>query len=250
MNDQNQFEHLGEETRAVFVSSGLVRRKERAQRSAVIAVVLVSLIVLAIVLDLLGFITIPGSSVVRQIAGVQRTEPASTQGPGKSTLTEAEKAALRRKMLGENNMRPVQIPTKVPIKAQSAEKDLALSVFNDERKSNTKVELKPVTALQAPNLPSGLTRDAIFEVIAQGEGAISLCIAKSMRSGEPLKGKMEVEITIETTGRVSSSRIQTAPFSGSVMGNCTAKTVRRWRFPGFQGDAVTVVFPYVLSAGL
>jgi hypothetical protein len=69
-----------------------------------------------------------------------------------------------------------------------------------------------------------------------------------MKAGEKLSGKMEVEMSIAANGVVRSATIGTARFSGTTIGNCTVTTVKRWKFPRFNGEPVTVIFPYVLSA--
>src|SRR5690606_25912055 len=116
------------------------------------------------------------------------------------------------------------------------------------RKKSNAPTLTPPREIQTPNLPDGLTQEAIFEVINQNQRAMSLCISQSMKAGEKLSGKMEVEMQIAATGNVRSASISSARFSGSALGRCTVKTVKRWKFPRFNGQAVTVIFPYVLSA--
>ena len=44
--------------------------------------------------------------------------------------------------------------------------------------------------------------------------------------------------------------INTDKYKSSSMGQCTVKRVQTWKFPRFNGDPVTVVFPYVLTLGL
>lgn len=237
----------GEETRAAFLSSGLVQRKVRTQRAVLIAAGLLAVLVGVVLLDLVGVFQVPGMGAVRELAGVKPSASVQpiTAGPP-SALSAAEKEALRRKMLGQDEAPAVQ-RTARPV--TSAEDEITRLLFDDRRKTEAKVELRPVTALQAPNLPSGLTREVIFKVIGEGQGAISLCIAKAMRAGEKLSGKMAVEMTVASTGRVAAVHIPGPKFSSTVMGECTKTTVRRWRFPSFPGEEVTVVFPYVLSAG-
>jgi TonB family protein len=95
-----------------------------------------------------------------------------------------------------------------------------------------------------------LTQDAIFKVINDNNRSMSLCYGEAARKGEKLRGKMEVQITIDHGGNVTEVSIETAKFSGTTMGDCTMRRVKNWKFPKFSGEAVTVVFPYVLSSSL
>ena len=69
-------------------------------------------------------------------------------------------------------------------------------------KRERNIELAPPSEIQTPNLPDGLTQQAITKVITDNNRSMKLCFAQSMKAGERLNGKMEVELTIAVSGSV------------------------------------------------
>ena len=90
----------------------------------------------------------------------------------------------------------------------------------------------------------------VLHAIDQSDQPDRLALRMTSRAGERLEGRMEIELTIAAKGRVEKARILTPTFNGSVIGNCARKTVKRWRFPRFNGKPVTVIFPYVLALAI
>jgi len=259
----------GAATRMFMDNAGLFSRQRQHRLSATLAVVLVAILATAIGLDLAGFIEIPGMGMMYDVSGVvdpnrDRAISRTKNQLRSSNLSKEESEVLRRKLLGLNEKAP---PARVGVAPRAVapviekgiedkptlsetERDLAANIFADTRKAERKVELTRPSEIQAPNLPEGLTAEAIAGVIQKNHRSMSLCIAKGMKAGESIAGKMEVEITIAAAGRVIAAKISSPEFNGTALGNCTVKTVKRWRFPRFDGKPVTVQFPYVLSAGL
>lgn len=126
--------------------------------------------------------------------------------------------------------------------------DLAVDVFADKQKNEAGIKLNEPGNVEAATLPAGLSQEAIFGIISGNSRAMGLCLAESMRKGEKLSGKMEIELTIEATGRVSDASIMSGVQKSSVMATCTLRRVKGWRFPRFTGEPVTVVYPYILQA--
>ena len=199
---------------------------------------------------------------------IERTEEKLQQqdiSPAERAVLEKKRLALRDKLMGKAKASATgkakkrgkrskadepaeEIGIKEAKKVSADEHDMMAALMSDNRKSSKGPKLRPPTELQAPNLPEGLTRDSIFDVINQNQRAMSLCISQSMKAGEKLSGRMEVEMSIGATGTVRSAAIGTPRFGNTAIGKCTVKTVKRWKFPAFNGQPVTVIFPYVLSA--
>ena len=180
---------------------------------------------------------------------------------------ELERKRLREKLLGLNK-KPAraanpQRATKVERVEESrgignegesnltdSQRKMAMSVFGDKRKRKASVKLVPPDEIRMPNLPDGLSPEALYEVLQSNSASIGMCIAESSRANERLKGRMEVQIEIATTGSVNSVSIVTGVHQGTKMASCTQKRIRTWKFPRFNGTPLNVVMPFVLSQGL
>jgi hypothetical protein len=57
--------------------------------------------------------------------------------------------------------------------------------------------------------------------------------------------------TTDSTGRDATSDVVTteSTLRDDEVGPCIARPVKTWRFPAFDGDDVTVVYPFVLEPG-
>jgi hypothetical protein len=269
----------GEATKLFMATAGIYRRRRVQLIAALAAGVVLGLLLVLVYLDLSGRFMMPGMGFMYEVAGVDdpntgraitRTEEALANqdlSAEERAALEQRRAVLRAKLLGTGKG-PATTPAHPragkrtpnassdtegvkeldnPDKAQEL---LAAEIMGDDRKKGQGPTLKPPSEIQTPNLPEGLTQAAIFEVINKNQRAMSLCISQSMKAGENLTGRMEVQLTIEASGRVGSVQIGTDRFARTTIGECTVKTVKRWRFPAFNGEAVTVIFPYVLQASL
>ncbi|MBI3179082.1 MAG: AgmX/PglI C-terminal domain-containing protein, partial [Deltaproteobacteria bacterium] len=131
----------------------------------------------------------------------------------------------------------------------NTQREMTAQIFADERKQESKVSLATADEIQAPNLPSGLTVEAIFKVISDNSRSMNLCLGEAMRKGEKLSGKMEIEMTIQPEGSVSEVSVSPARMANSLMGQCTMRRIKGWRFPRFNGEPVPVSYPYLLQMG-
>lgn len=128
------------------------------------------------------------------------------------------------------------------------ERALAADVFGDVRKREVGLKLVEPGDIQTPNLPAGLTQEAIYKVISDNARAMKLCLEDAFKKGEKPSGRMDVQMTIAADGSIVDAIISTERLRTSALGACTLRRVRGWKFPRFNGEPVTVMFPYVLSA--
>lgn len=92
-----------------------------------------------------------------------------------------------------------------------------------------------------------LSEDAIRSVVNARKSSVRICYEQSLRGQDNLRGKLEISVTVEPSGRVSKSVVKTPKFKGSLIGKCIADKIREWRFPDFQGEATTFEVPFVLE---
>ncbi len=262
---------MGEATRVFMATAGIFKRRRRQRIAAVLGIVGTVLFIAVIAGDLSGAYEIPGMGLVYagldiEDANVERAIKVTQKKLARSTLSPAEKKALRDKLLGLNQKVPLakgsrgmgKTPAGKDDKEEhgvadtktmtGSEADFLAGMMSDQRKREVKVKSPKVTKVDIPpDLPEGLTGEVLKEEINKNSSAIKLCITEAMRAGEPPKGKMEVAITIHADGRVREANIETDKFKGSTVGKCTVRYAKRWRFPRFNGKPVDVVFPYVFN---
>ncbi len=101
----------------------------------------------------------------------------------------------------------------------------------------------------APATPSQrLSEDQIRSVIQLHYRQVKNCLERQLKRDASLTGMLQVVARVQPDGSVQSASIATPRFQGSVLETCLVKTVRRWRFPAFAGEAYEVTFPLLLSA--
>lgn len=237
----------GEDTIAALDNAGIFRREKSQRQSRRIAALVGAIVALAITLDLTGVWTIPGLGGVYSAIGIPRPETEQSVEPAAPARKSAGGEAMRRKLLGLEQAGTQKLGTGHLTQAQ---RQLAASLYSDERKTAGAITLKPPKSVQVPSLPEGLTSAAILQVIQENSRSMGLCVARAARAGEKLGGKMESELTIDATGKVRDAKVIDPAMRKSQMGQCAVTTFKRWRFPAFSGDSVTVSVPYVLSASL
>jgi hypothetical protein len=275
----------GDSTRVYMATAGIYKKRRNNRIAAVITTVVLLLVVGFIIMDMQGLIVLPGMGAVYDVAGVddpnvdralERTEnklAAEDLDPKKRAQLES----LRRKLLDKSNEAEKgdskapkhdaksgektavdnaaegkeEVKEGVPSEGGDADEHaMAEQLFGDKTKQETNVKLAAPDAIQTPNLPDGLTQEAIYKVVNDNNTSMKLCYAEAARKGERLAGKMEVQLTIEASGDVTGADINTTQFKTSAMGQCTVRRVKTWKFPKFNGTPVTVVFPYVLQSAL
>jgi predicted Zn finger-like uncharacterized protein len=272
----------GESTRMFMDVAGIYRHRRNTKIAAISAGVFTVLLSVVLVADVTGIISIPFLGAVYDMTGMADPNVARAIARVESklhdvSLSAEEREALRRKLLGLSEAAPKTSrakgtgpvatapatpgPTPTPTSTvtqgvadtkslDTHQRGMAEDVFGAGQKKERELRVVDADDIQAPNLPQGLTHDAIYKVINDNSRSMSLCYAEASRRGQRMNGKMEIQITINAAGQVADVSIETPRFQRTPMGFCAAKRVKNWRFPRFNGEPVTVVFPYVLSAGL
>lgn len=114
----------------------------------------------------------------------------------------------------------------------------------------TDVELPLANLDDVPMPDSGtLSQKAIMSVVNQKKKSVAICYTQALRGQENLRGKLEIRVTVEPSGRVSKASVETSAFKGSKLGRCIADKIEDWRFPRFSGEAQQVLVPFVLEKG-
>jgi TonB family protein len=57
-----------------------------------------------------------------------------------------------------------------------------------------------------------------------------------------------MEVAVDPSGSVSAAEVRSPTFQGTELGRCVSATIRRWRFPPFEGDLQRVDVPFVFRS--
>lgn len=95
-----------------------------------------------------------------------------------------------------------------------------------------------------------LAPEVISKVVGDNQKAFSACVQNELRRNPAFKGeKIILTLTIGSSGMVTHAAIDKPEVDKAVVGNCIKMSARRFVFPSFEGDAFSVEFPLLLSAG-
>lgn len=257
---------VGEFTRYAKTVAGLDRRAWKNRIGAIVGVVLAVALATIITLDLTGVATIPGMGLMYDVTGVEDPNAARAVERIETKLAESElsnekREALRAKLMGAQKRVDAEALAPAAPKRATAPtvgvedtKDLAATerealadLFADDQKRETQVALVEPAEIQTPNLPDGLTGEAIQKVIVDNAGSMRLCVAESAKKGEMVDGRMDMQITIGANGRVREVNVAPIKMANTVIARCASRRIRGWSFPRFNGEPVTVEYPYVLQ---
>ncbi|RMF18524.1 MAG: TonB family protein [Candidatus Dadabacteria bacterium] len=93
-----------------------------------------------------------------------------------------------------------------------------------------------------------LSADAIRAVVEKNLRGIKFCYEKQLANNPDLKGKVVVQFTIGTDGKVKKYKIEKSSLNNPDVERCILSRVRRWTFPKPEKDAVTVSYPFIFTA--
>lgn len=93
-----------------------------------------------------------------------------------------------------------------------------------------------------------LSKEAIARVVRQHTREIQHCYEKSLLRDNRLKGKIILEWTIATTGRVTLVRTRFNSLHAPQVAMCVSARIRAWTFPRPQGGFVVVEYPFIFDS--
>ncbi len=122
-------------------------------------------------------------------------------------------------------------------------------VSTGAKKKEVKVKAKVSTKGPSSTIGSGkLAKTAIASVVKRRIRAVQACYERELKKNSSLAGKVTVQFTIGTVGRVTSAKITVNTTKSAAVGSCIKQRIGLWRFPKPQGGAVTVAYPFVFTA--
>jgi hypothetical protein len=93
-----------------------------------------------------------------------------------------------------------------------------------------------------------LDRDEIQKVINANIGQIQRCYERELLKSAGLSGKIQVEWTIATSGRVRTTRQTFTSMKSNAVSSCIMGAIKRWVFPRPRGGEVIVTYPFIFKS--
>jgi hypothetical protein len=94
---------------------------------------------------------------------------------------------------------------------------------------------------------SELTDAEIFSVIKKNIGNLFVCLRDELKRTPDLKGQLEMEFSINNTGKVGDVWIDDARFKEGPLRDCFAEKLTAWKFTPFSGERRVVKYPFFIG---
>ncbi|WP_342380152.1 protein kinase [Myxococcus stipitatus] len=102
-------------------------------------------------------------------------------------------------------------------------------------------EVKPLRSTP-PKKPVSLGMGDIRRVVQKGSSRISSCFTRNREELPASEGKIQVEFSIASTGKVDATVGE--PWAGTKVGRCVEVEAERLRFPAHRDETVDVIVPF------
>lgn len=87
----------------------------------------------------------------------------------------------------------------------------------------------------------------MLRVVRQNKKSVELCYERGLKFDSNLKGKVEVELKVGISGRVTDVKLLDPAIAASQLGMCLSQSIKRWNFPP-SGSEYNFAFPLILQA--
>lgn len=94
----------------------------------------------------------------------------------------------------------------------------------------------------------GLTHEQIMKVVRTRARAIQACYSRELQRNKGLGGKVIVSWKIDSTGKVSRTRVRTTTLKNGQVQDCVVRQINSMKFPSPKGgSSATVNFPFIFG---
>jgi hypothetical protein len=101
-----------------------------------------------------------------------------------------------------------------------------------------------------PVVGPGIDKDIIRRVVRSHLMEVRGCYNQGLVKNPNLAGRVSIQFTIGPAGVVGAAVVAETSLDDAAVGNCIAKSVRRWKFPKpTVGGSTIVTYPFALSPG-
>jgi outer membrane biosynthesis protein TonB len=93
-----------------------------------------------------------------------------------------------------------------------------------------------------------IDREAVARTVNQHLQEVRACYERQLLKDPGLAGKVVLEWTISTTGRVVQARTKTSSLHNASVESCILASLKGWHFPSARGGLVIVSYPFLFNA--
>lgn len=93
-----------------------------------------------------------------------------------------------------------------------------------------------------------LSREAIARVVRRHLKQIQYCYEKSLMLNPKLAGKVIMEWTINTSGKVTVVKTKRNTMASPAVAMCISANIKKWKFPKPKGGIVVVSYPFIFNS--
>jgi hypothetical protein len=238
----------------VMVTAELVlRRSTRRARmvSAAVAVVAIAAVVGG------GAVALKFKRSALPGAGSRRSAGGEGAGPATAGLSEADIAKLMGRKAPEPDAGAARPAPRAPAADRPKHEKLALKdrelldLLKKKGDASVTVQEDVVEALATTR--GSLDEQAIEGTLSRNSASFAACVSRAVAASPDQRlpaTKVNVELTIRPSGRVSKAAVQEAAIARLPLGQCIAQAAKRMVFPGFDGEPIELVVPLKLKVGL
>ena len=93
-----------------------------------------------------------------------------------------------------------------------------------------------------------LSPDVVVATIRRNKGAIIACYERALKRNPNLSGKVELQFTISSIGKVTRADVGEDTLGDDEVKNCMTGIVKTWRFPAPSGGDVQFAYPFIFQS--
>ena len=117
-------------------------------------------------------------------------------------------------------------------------------------KGKSEKAIKGSVKMRSGNVIGGtgkMSKGSVASVIKKRKSAIRKCYETALRTNSKVAGKVVIQFTVGTRGRVTAASVKSNSTGDKGVGSCIAKRLKKWKFPKPENGSVTFSYPFVLS---
>ena len=116
-------------------------------------------------------------------------------------------------------------------------------------KRQGKVRGKVTKMSSGAKIGGSLSREDVLRVINKNIHAIQACYERALMGNPALSGRVAMDWTVSTTGRVKSVRVRSSTIGSPKVASCISGVIKRWKFPRPKGGDANITFPFLFRSG-
>jgi hypothetical protein len=94
-----------------------------------------------------------------------------------------------------------------------------------------------------------IDKESVASVFRRRRSAVRRCYEESLRANPNVQGKVIIQFTIGTAGRITTIDVTTDTTGDGKIAQCIVRHVKGWRFDPPERGTVTFSYPFILSRG-